>query len=375
MQRNCVLHGETRRLVHMAKSSTKAGVIAALEYISHPEKYPPSGTCAVFGDDEFLKAEVLGMLRQQALGAGDAELGLTTFTGQEVLLRDIRDALSSLSLFGDGRRMAIVEDADSFVTEYRQELEDYVAAPARGVLVLDVKTWPGNTRLAKAVAATGLTVDCKTPDERSLRNWLIARSKSVHQVTLEKGAVDALFELVPPETGLLAQELAKLAIVVDQRRMIDVDLVRTNVGSWRTRAVWDVVDAVAEGRAADALAQLDRLIASGEKPQGLLPQMGSSLRRFATAINIIESAERARQRIAARDALAQAGVPPFKLSAAENQLRQLGRQRAKQITERLLAADLAMKGHHSSDDRARTEIERIIVQLSKSAPRTAAVTA
>jgi hypothetical protein len=58
---------------------------------------------------------------------------------------------------------------------------------------------------------------------------------------------------------------------------------------------------------------------------------------------------------------------PFKLTGAERQLRQIGRQRARQLTGWLLAADLAIKGHHSSDDRARTELERLIVRLSADA--------
>jgi DNA polymerase-3 subunit delta len=68
--------------------------------------------------------------------------------------------------------------------------------------------------------------------------------------------------------------------------------------------------------------------------------------------------------VSPREALSQAGVPPFKLGDAERQLRQLGRQRARQLTEWLLATDLAMKSYNSSDDRARMEIERLIVRLS-----------
>ena len=124
-----------------------------------------------------------------------------------------------------------------------------------------------------------------------------------------------------------------------------------------------MVDAAADGRAADALAQLDRLLASGEKPHGLLPQMSSSLRRFGTAIELIEAAEADGRRLPAREALAQAGVLPFKLTDAERQLRQIGRRRARLMTQWLLAADLAMKGHNSPDDRARMELERLIVQL------------
>jgi DNA polymerase-3 subunit delta len=125
-----------------------------------------------------------------------------------------------------------------------------------------------------------------------------------------------------------------------------------------------MVDAAADGRAADALGQLDRLIAAGEKPHGLLPQMASSWRRFATAMELIESADAHRQRLPLRNALSQAGVLPFKLNDSERQLRQIGRHRARHLTRWLLAADLAVKGHNSSDDRARIELERLIVRLS-----------
>jgi DNA polymerase-3 subunit delta len=318
---------------------------------------------AVYGDDAFLKSEVLIAVRGQVLEGEEGEFGLTTFTGREVRLREVYDALATVSLFGAGRRLVIIEDADPFVSEFRGELEDYVAKPARGVLVLEVKTWPSNTRLAKAVAGSGLAIQCDSPNERQIKSWLTKRATSEHQVRLEAAAADALVELVPPELGILVQEVTKLTLLAGESRTIDVKLVRENVGGWRARATWDMVDAAADGRAADALSQLDRLIASGEKPHGLLPQMASSLRRFAAAIELIEAAEADRRRLPARDALAQAGVLPFKLADAERQLRQIGRRRARLLTQWLLAADLAVKGHHSADDRARIELERLIVQL------------
>jgi DNA polymerase-3 subunit delta len=299
------------------------------------------------------------------LSGEDAGFSLTTFLGKEAQLREVFDALATVSLFGGGRRLVVVEDADPFVTQYRTELEDYVAKPAKdGVLVLEGKTWPGNTRLAKAVAAAGLAIECKSPTERQLKTWLGQRAKAEHGVRMDAAAIDALVELVPPELGILSQELAKLALLAGANGVIDVNVVRENVGGWRARTTWDMIDAAADGRAADALAQLDRLIAAGEKPHGLLPQMASTLRRFATALELIDAAAANRQRLPPRNALSQAGVPPFKLNDAERQLRQIGRARAGQITRWLLAADLAIKGHNSADDRARGELERLIVRLS-----------
>ncbi len=309
--------------VIMAKSAAKAGVVSGLDYLAHPGKHPLAGVCAVFGDDAFLKSEVLIALRGQVLEGEEGDFGLTTFAGRDVRLRDVYDALATVSLFGAGRRLVIIEEADPFVSEFRGELEEYVAKVAgtlrvpsagvssasdgtrsvpttMGVLVLEVKSWPGNTRLAKAVAASGLAIQCDSPNERQIKTWLTQRAKSEHQVRLEAAAADALVELVPPELGILVQEVAKLALLASENRTIDVQLVRENVGGWRTRATWDMVDAAADGRAADALAQLDRLIASGEKPHGLLPQMASSLRRFASAIELIEGAEADRRRLPAR---------------------------------------------------------------------------
>jgi hypothetical protein len=53
-------------------------------------------------------------------------------------------------------------------------------------------------------------------------------------------------------------------------------------------------------------------------------------------------------------------------------LKQIGRSRAKQLTCWLLAADLATKGHNSSDERARIELERLIVRLA-STPQAARI--
>lgn len=350
----------------MAKARSNSSVVPATTFLNSPDKHPAAGACAIYGDETFLKREVIGALRQQVLGAEQDEFSLTTFSGRSGLaLRDVLDALATASLFGGGRRMVVVEEADDFVSGYRAELEDYVARPARnGVLVLDAKTWPATTRLAKAVAASGLAIECKSLNESQTKRWLVDRAKSRYDVRLDASAADALLELLPPELGILEQELSKLSLMVGDSGSIDVNLVSENVGGWRTRTTWDMVDAAAEGRAAEALEQLGRLIAAGEKPHGLLPQMSHSLRQLAAATQAIESAEAAGSRISLHSALQQAGVPPFKLATAERQLRQLGRERAKQLTASLLAADLAIKGHNSADARARLEIERLIVRLS-----------
>lgn len=353
----------------MAKRTpAKSAGLSALDYLANPEEHPAVSVCAVHGPEEYLKREVLQAIRHEVLGDDDGEFSLATFAGDEVELRDVIDALSTASLFGTGRRLVIVEAADKFVSANRTELEEYVARPVKNsVLVLEVNTWPGNTRLAKSLAKEGLSVECKLTGEAKVKRWLRDQAKSVHGARLDATAVDALVEMLPSELGILDQELAKLALLAGKEGVIDLRLVQEHAGDWRLRTTWDMMDAACDGRAPEALKQLDKLIAAGEMSQGLLPQMSYTLRQFSAAVQLIETAERDGQRLALRTALARAGVPPFKLADAERQLRLLGRHRAGQLSRWLLAADLAVKGYNSSPAKARMELERLIVRLSSAA--------
>jgi DNA polymerase III subunit delta len=349
-------------LKHFTKIHLMAGKpVPALDYLAQPAKFPPAVVCAAFGDETFLRRQVTLGLRAAALGE-EGELSLTTFEGCGTLLRDVLDVLSTVAMFG-GKRLAIVERADEFVSLYRAELEDYVARPARsGVLVLELESLASNTRLYKAIAAQGLLIDCGTPAPARLCKWLGEWSKQRHGVQLQQTAAETLVEMMGPELGLLDQELAKLALMVGEEKKISVELVGRSVGGWRAKTTWDMLDAALDGKVGEAMIQLDRLLAAGEQPVGLLGQISVSLRRFAAATRLILQAEVAGRRLNLRDALERAGVRTFVLQKAERQLRLLGRRRGVQLYRQILETDLALKGESALP--ARLILEQLIIALA-----------
>ncbi len=366
----------------MAKKSA-ATILSGFDVLLDSAKVEPRPVCVIVGDDGYLQHEVRRTLIATFRG-GDPDATPDVLDGETAQLRDVLDALSEMSLFGSDRRIVVVEDADALVKEYREQLEDYVAKPRDdAVLILEVTSFPGNTRLAKAVAASGLTIKCQRPDKgaeltqymRQLKEWLIAVARRDFESELARTAVDQLVELIPPEPGILYQEIARLTLLSGPGKKIDAALVRDNVGGWRTRKTWDMIDAAADGRASDALEQLDRLLAAGDDAHGLLPQMASTFRKFALAVRLFDQAERRRQQMSIRQSLERAGMPPFKLSDAERQLKQIGRPRARQLYRWLLAADLELKGYNSAKDRARRVLETLIIRLSREAQPDAVATA
>jgi DNA polymerase III subunit delta len=116
---------------------------------------------------------------------------------------------------------------------------------------------------------------------------------------------------------------------------------------------------------------LDRLVAAGEEPIGLLAMLASKLRPLAAATRAFEDAELAGRRITPRQAVAEscAKVWPAMLDEADRNMKQLGRQRTGQLFRWLLEADLALKGAKSQGNGPRIVLEDLIVRLGKPIPK------
>lgn len=318
----------------------------------------------LFGEDSTLKSWVLA-----ALTGGECD----SVEGEESQWRDIRDEVSTVSLFDTGRRVLVVRRADALLKSARLDVEDYVAKPSSaGRLILELQSCAANTRLYKAADKSHLLVRCaippkprgKTPDMDRLRKFLAAFVAPRHQCKMAAAAINVLIELIGNDIGMLDTEIAKLALYEKPGGQITEPMVREIVGGWRAKSTWDTIAAAASGNAAEALRQLDKMLASGEHPAGLIPQIAWSVRRFGLATSAIEYGEQTGKRVPLGVALKAAGFREFD-KQAEPQLRQIGRERGRQILAWLLEADLKLKGSHSSAGLDRWLLEELVLKLAK----------
>ena len=359
------------------------------DFLAAPEKYKRAQATVVFGDEPFLKRLVIQALRRPAVGSAAADDGDWAFSSFDCNesppeWRDLRDELSSHSLFGGGSRLIVLEQADDFVSLHRGELEDYVSqSHSTGVLLLEVTTWPANTKLYKLVDESGLQIDCRPPqaafkggktkelDEKAITRWIIGWGKSQHGLAVANDAAQLMLELTGPVFGLLDSDLAKLALFVQKGEKVTAQLVQEIVGGWRSQTAFEMVDAAVSGNAAEALVQLDRLMQAGEHPLALLGAVGWSLRRYAAATRLYQQAQRGGQSPQLKDVLRKAGVferKPGDLDKAQTSLKQLGRHRAGKLYGWLLDTELSLKGSHSALPRARFALEQLFLRLAEVRP-------
>jgi len=338
--------------------------VSVIDYLWDTAKYPAAPVCVVFGEDAFLRSNAVRHIRNQVLVAEDAEFALSRFEGDDTAFKDVLRELRTTAMFGGSRRVVCVDEADSFVSKYRTELENYVAKPSdQAVLILQLKLFPATTNLYKKLIASGLLIEAKALSEKEMPRWVVQWSKHYYRTVCDPAAADMIVQRIGVEHGLLDQELAKLALMVaDEKEGITTTLVEQAVGSWRSRTAFEMLDLALEGKTAAAVRQLGALILAGENAVGILAQISATLRKLAAATELILDAECRNSKMSVRSALEKVGVKGFFLNKTEKQLLHLGRHRGAKLPEWLLQLDLDLKGSSRSDPRLL--LEMFIVNLS-----------
>jgi DNA polymerase III subunit delta len=208
---------------------------------------------ALVGSDSLLQQEALSAILHQL----PANTQRVDVDGQIAELAEILDELRSFALFGSGKSV-VVRNADEFVSRFREQLEDYVAAPSSSAtLILRFSSLPTNQRIYKAILKTGQIEKCDPP--KDLAPWIIQRATQSHKATITPDAARLLADLIGDDLGRLDSELAKLAIGSNK---IGTEEIAATVPFQRERQMWDLTNALAAGNREDALKRWRQLLQS-----------------------------------------------------------------------------------------------------------------
>src|SRR5262249_40665065 len=94
----------------------------ALGFLQQVDRLTPRPLYALYGEEDFLRRQVLAAIRLRVLESETDTFGLSTYSGDNTTFAAIRDELDTLPFLGP-RRLVVVENADEFVSNYRPQLE------------------------------------------------------------------------------------------------------------------------------------------------------------------------------------------------------------------------------------------------------------
>jgi len=306
------------------------------------------GAYLVLGGEALLRDEALAALRASVLGDGPADFDLDRLEGERLSAPELIDALKTLPVLAP-RRLVILREPEA--RGPGRGLGDALAGivgaldpEARTVLVVVAEKVDGRARWVKAFDAAAV-VRCEAP--RSQREVVaFVREEARRQgVAFDASAADLLAERVGPQLLLLRREIEKAALLAPPTGKVGRAEIAAGTPTLAEEPVWDLTDAIGEGRSSDALRVLGHLLAGGTAPPLVLGSLASHFRRLL--------------RLRAGGSVQ---APPFVLRKLDRQAQRYGPRRLTACLRAIHETDLALKGAgHLPPELA---LERLVMGLA-----------
>ena len=335
----------------------------------------------IFGDDEFRASEALRALKAAIDTDGSLATNTSVLAARGLTPQTLIQNAAAIPFLSPSR-LVVVEGlltalgSRRGVVEAWQQVVDFVPLMPDSNHVVFLEPPKKRDDRGRGVGSSPLLAALRgfpnvtVTELNELKTWArggpseVARwlqDRAVQRgVSIEPRAIDALCDLAGANLRALASELDKLAMYA-QGRAISADDVRLLTPQAREERMFDLVDAVVEGRSADALRLLRRMREDGsETALHLLSMISRQLRMMVRASELIEAH-------ASPDAISSAtGARGSPLEKLTRQSRAAGRVASEASLRAAEESDFSVKTGRLNDDLA---VELLVVRLANLAPR------
>jgi DNA polymerase-3 subunit delta len=258
-------------------------------------KQPPGPLYLCVGEEPYVAAQALDLLRAAAVGTDDL-FNFDRFEAGDTPIDAIIAAAATLPVFAP-RRLVVLTRAETLKTEEQEALAAALDAPAPTTcLVIVAAKADQRRRLFSSLLERAVVINCRPLLERELPAWLIAQAEALG-LRLAPEVGHALIEQTGTSLHALINELEKLRAhagtapstrtdAAAQRGahtplvMVGLERLAQLTAHGREHSVFELTDAAGERRLADALVLARRLLEQGEQPVGLVAVLTRHLRRL-----------------------------------------------------------------------------------------------
>ncbi len=296
-----------------------------------------------------LRQQLTKMMAEYRKRTG-SDFGLERFDGSTIKPRELTASLQAAPFLATSR-LVIVENLGANRANFKID-ELFGSVPNSTVAIFVESQVDRRTNLFKDLGAADRVVEFKPLTGSALASWIASEAKRLDG-TIDRAATQELIELVGEDQWRLAEELNKL---VNYKPDISKDTVRQLVVAGVEQSIFDLVDAMASGRTAAALAAYRNLLDRRENEIYILTMVQWQLRNLLWGVM-------APPELTQGELAKAAGLSPFvagKVLGARN------RHPGGRIEAAYIAASEAEFDVKTGRTKAETAVEQLIYRVSES---------
>jgi DNA polymerase-3 subunit delta len=233
------------------------------------------------------------------------------------------------------RRMVLVRDLAPMASDELAKLVAYLDDPSPSTVVVMLTTkLDKRLKLYASASKKGWLHVLEAP--RNPAQWIRAEAQE-RGVKISGDAITRVADAIGSDLSRLALTLDQLALYAGDRP-VSVDDVEDLVADTRERSVFELTDAIGEGRLPAALAAVASLCDNRQSAVGVVTMLGRHVRQLA-----LVHAGRARG-LAKNELYQLVGAPPFVVDKLTQQARRYAPGELSKAQDLLAIADRSLKG-------------------------------
>jgi len=239
----------------------------------------------VVGEEHLLRDEALAALREAVLAGALQDFNLDRLDGENARAAALLDAVGTLPVMAE-RRLVLLREPERAragakeLTDAVAEAVSALAAEGGAVLVVVADKVDRRARWTRAFQDPAAEVRCDPPrDGREVVAFVREEAKR-QGVAIDRSAAELLAERVGPQLLLLRREIEKAALLAGPGERVSRDHVAEGTRDVAEGPIWDLTDAIGDGRAADALTALAKILRGGAAAPQVLGALATHFRKL-----------------------------------------------------------------------------------------------
>ena len=303
------------------------------------------------GGEPLLRDDAFAAIEEAVISSATRDFNLDRLEVATSTPGRLEEALGNLPVMAE-RRLVVLREAEGRGPKldegWTQVIESWLAnagESSTAVFVVITSKVDRRKKWVKAFRDSAMDVDCDPPrGARDLAKFLKDEARR-QGVELTGDAAGLLGERVGPQLLLLRQEIEKAALLAGPGERIERKDVEMSVAAVAEEPVWDLTDAIGQGKTADAIDLLARMLQHGAAAPAILGALASHFRKLV--------------RVGHGESV---GGPPFVVRKLEQQARRYPARRLVVCLRAIHRADVELKG--ASVMRPDRALEQLVLVLA-----------
>ncbi|OHB33118.1 MAG: DNA polymerase III subunit delta [Desulfuromonadaceae bacterium GWC2_58_13] len=290
----------------------------------------------LYGEETYLLEKCLRQLLDAAVPVVDRDFNFDNLSARDIRVEAIIDQARTFPVFAV-HRLVLIKDAQHLSSDSLDDLVPYLQDPSpETVLVFVSDKIDGRRKFFQEFKKRGALVEFKKLYDNQIPMFVRDQARQGGR-SFTEDALALLCRRVGNNLQEIYGELSKLFAYIGDKTLIDVADVAAIISDTRVDSVFELTDALGMKKAEDAQRFLVRILDEGSAPLLVLSMI---VRHFRQLWKIHELLELKTQE---KEIPRQVGINPYFLKGLLNQAGRFSHEQYRNLFERFLEADLALK--------------------------------